>query len=320
MRDVEISHEPRPRAGRARSQYRQGASALPRNGGTSRPRPLTSRAQGHGQTRGDAGSRDGASSGSPARRHGVRLRRVLLLGGFLTLVYAALTLAVLRGTLLADLDVAVLRWRPAAHWPELEPLVNWWVLLGQRAIVLALAVLWLLPRTIRDRDLRPLVTLGLATLLVNVTVGLVKYGLGRLGPLQLGPEALVPGGGEVFADGTIFPSGHTANAVVTWGVLAYVACRHRRFAAGLAVFLSVTVGLTTVYLGTHWVSDVLAGWIAGGLVLLAVHLCWPLIERSKRWPTRYRQPVPAGPRPAAWSPTVRHADHAPRRLRPEAAP
>ncbi len=203
----------------------------------------------------------------------------------LVVAYAALTAAVLAGTALTDLDTAVLRWQPAARWPELGTLMDVWVRLGQRAIVLALAVAILLPRTLRDRDLRPLLTLGIATLAVNVTVGLVKHVLGRLGPLQLGPAALAPGGSEVFTDGTIFPSGHTANAVVTWGVLALLARRHRRWAASAAVLLSVTVGLTTVYLGTHWISDVLAGWVAGGLVLLGVVLCGPAIERARRWPT-----------------------------------
>jgi undecaprenyl-diphosphatase len=223
----------------------------------------------------------------------------------LVLGYAGLTVAVVIGSSLPDLDTAVLRWAPAAQWPALGPLMDWWVLLGQRAICLAIAVAVLLPRTLRDRDLRPLLTLGIATLLVNVTVGSVKHLLGRLGPLQLGPGALAPGGSEVFTDGTIFPSGHTANAVVTWGVLAVLARHHRRWAAALAVVLSVTVGLTTVYLGTHWVSDVLAGWVAGGLVLLAVHLCRPAVERSRRWPARRGQAAPERRVPAARGPAAR---------------
>ncbi|WP_336033002.1 phosphatase PAP2 family protein [Geodermatophilus sp. FMUSA9-8] len=223
-------------------------------------------------------------TGGPLARPRPRRHAVVALVGLLAVLYAGLTAAVVLGDHLPDLDTAVLRWQPATRWPALEPLVDAWVLLGQRAICLAIAVAALLPRTLRDRDLRPLLVLGLATLLVNVTVGSVKHLLGRLGPLQLGHGALAPGGSEVFTDGTIFPSGHTANAVVTWGVLAFLARRGRRWAAGLAVLLAVTVGLTTVYLGTHWVSDVLAGWVAGGLVLLVVHLCRPALDRAPRWP------------------------------------
>jgi undecaprenyl-diphosphatase len=156
------------------------------------------------------------------------------------------------------------------------------VLLGQRAICLALALAWVAVRVVRHRDLRPLALLGTATLLVNVTVGGAKLAFERLGPLQLGPAALAPGGSTVFTDGTVFPSGHAANAVVTWGVLAVVALRWRREAAVLAAALAAVVGLTTIYLGTHWVSDVVAGWAAGGLVLLALPVLEPLVQRLDR--------------------------------------
>ena len=44
------------------------------------------------------------------------------------------------------------------------------------------------------------------------------------------------GASRVFDDGTIFPSGHTANAVVIWGLMALLAVRHRKvWAAGAAV-------------------------------------------------------------------------------------
>ena len=98
----------------------------------------------------------------------------------------------------------------------------------------------------------------------------------------LGVTAGRPGATTIFDDGTIFPSGHTANAVVTWVLLAMLARHHRRLWVGLAVFVSVTVGLSTIYLGTHWFSDVLAGWAAGALVLLAMPAVVPLVDRLER--------------------------------------
>ena len=150
------------------------------------------------------------------------------------------------------------------------------------------------------RDLRPLVALATATLLLNASVGLVKTVIGRLGPLQLGPAALGPGGSAVFAHGTIFPSGHAANAVVTWGLLAWLARAHRRLWGIAAGLLAASVGLTTLYLGTHWVSDVLAGWVAGGLVLLAVPAA---TARTFRLARRLRIRRPQA-RMRAWMPTL----------------
>jgi PAP2 superfamily len=78
----------------------------------------------------------------------------------------------------------------------------------------------------------------------------------------------------------IFPSGHTANAVAVWGTLAYLATRHRRAAGAAAGVMALAIGLATVYLGTHWVSDVLGGWAAGAWC------CWPCRCSSRTSPRR----------------------------------
>lgn len=210
-----------------------------------------------------------------------RWRGLLAAASVLGALYVVLLTAVVLRSPVVRLDEAVLRWAPMAHWPWLDDPLNVWVLLGQRAVCLAIAAVWLGIRAVRTGDPRPLLTLGLATLLLNVSVGLVKTVLARQGPLELGAAALRTGGSAVFDGGTIFPSGHTANAVVTWGLLAMLA-RRRRLAGVLAATVAGTVGLTTIYLGTHWVSDVVAGWLAGGLVLLAVPALGPLVERIRQ--------------------------------------
>jgi membrane-associated phospholipid phosphatase len=72
-----------------------------------------------------------------------------------------------------------------------------------------------------------------------------------------------------------FPSGHTLNAVVIAGVVAYllVLRQHSRRArvttVTLAVLFALAMGLSRVFLGHHWLTDVLAAW-ALGLGWLAV--------------------------------------------------
>jgi len=58
-----------------------------------------------------------------------------------------------------------------------------------------------------------------------------------------------------------------------------LAVSYRRAVIALAVLISFTVGLSTVYLDTHWVSDVFGGWIAGALVLIALPWVMPYVER-----------------------------------------
>jgi membrane-associated phospholipid phosphatase len=234
--------------------------------------------------------------------------RVVLFGATLAF-YVAIVLAVAATTFLVRIDWQAMLFRPYQQWPEIHAFLDYWVVLGQRGPTAVLISAWLIWRSWRQRTLRPLVVFGAALLLLNVTVGAVKYGLGRSGPHY----ATEVGSNEMWhwfqAGSDIFPSGHTANAVVTWGVLAYLAStpRTRRWLSALSAVLSLSVGLTTVYLGTHWLSDVLLGWAAGLLVLLALPWFEPLISRAEsflldlrdRWAARRSATAPAGiPSPA----------------------
>ncbi|MEV5679327.1 MULTISPECIES: phosphatase PAP2 family protein [unclassified Streptomyces] len=224
--------------------------------------------------------------------------RIALFGGTLAF-YLAIVVAVLVSSWLVALDWKVMLFRPYQQWPELHAFLDYYVVLGQRGPTAVMIASWLGWRSWRQHTLRPLLTLGCSLLLLNVTVGAVKLGLGRLGPHY----ATRIGSAEMFAGGDIFPSGHTANAVVTWGILAYLATtpRARRYLSALSATVSLGVGLTTVYIGTHWLSDVLLGWAAGLLILLALPWFEPLITRAEarvfsvreQWRQRRRAGTPA---------------------------
>ncbi|MET9887296.1 phosphatase PAP2 family protein [Streptomyces sp. NPDC006430] len=204
--------------------------------------------------------------------------RVVLLGSTLAF-YLAIVVAVLTTSWLVRLDWQVMFFRPYEQWPQLHAFLDYLVVLGQRGPTAVMVAAWLGWRSWRQHTLRPLITLGVALLLLNITVGAVKLGLGRLGPHY----ATRIGSAELFAGGDIFPSGHTANAVVTWGILAYLASTTvtRRVLSVVSAVVSLSVGATTVYLGTHWVSDVLLGWSAGLLIMLALPWFEPLIAGAE---------------------------------------
>jgi membrane-associated phospholipid phosphatase len=75
----------------------------------------------------------------------------------------------------------------------------------------------------------------------------------------------------VDAAGHAFPSAHAASSVALYGLLAYLLLRrldgHARTAAIVLTLAGVgVIGLTRIYLGAHYPSDVLAGWLVGALV------------------------------------------------------
>ncbi|HEX4134523.1 MAG TPA: phosphatase PAP2 family protein [Bryobacteraceae bacterium] len=85
-----------------------------------------------------------------------------------------------------------------------------------------------------------------------------------------------------YAANTSFPSGHSMMSALTYLTLAALLARsqeRRRIKAYfllLAVLIAFLVGVSRIYLGVHWPTDVLAGWTAGTTWAL---ICW-LIARS----------------------------------------
>lgn len=67
-----------------------------------------------------------------------------------------------------------------------------------------------------------------------------------------------------------FPSGHSTASTALWCTVAYISAREgltsRRQAIAIAIAVPLLVGLSRVYLGVHWATDVLGGWSLGLLV------------------------------------------------------
>lgn len=93
--------------------------------------------------------------------------------------------------------------------------------------------------------------------------------------------------------GYAFPSGHSTQAVVVWGLLAAFAVSGpwrttRRFRVPVlcaAAVVILLIGLSRIYLGVHWVTDVAGGFALGGAWLALL-----LAARSRRQRRRAANP------------------------------
>ena len=122
----------------------------------------------------------------------------------------------------------------------------------------------------RFKSWRPINLSLLSLLLLNLTVGASKLLFGRSKPST--------GFDLFFTDsGLSYPSGHAANAILSWGMLAYLIFRysHKEPFEGMRLtwFVSiVTIGvcLASLYRNTHWFSDLLGGLFIGSALLVAI--------------------------------------------------
>ncbi|MGK4582626.1 phosphatase PAP2 family protein [Kitasatospora sp. HPMI-4] len=103
-----------------------------------------------------------------------------------------------------------------------------------------------------------------------------------------------------YASGAAFPSGHAMASAITGAALVILLWPHanragRAVACTVAALAVLIIGWTRIALGVHWPSDVLAGWLAAGLVVagvtVAVELWRPgALNRDVRRIDRHTRP------------------------------
>ncbi|TMW72047.1 phosphatase PAP2 family protein [Alteribacter natronophilus] len=93
----------------------------------------------------------------------------------------------------------------------------------------------------------------------------------------------------ITAEGFSFPSGHSMGSMMTYGLLAYFIVRIadktpvRVTAFTAAAALIFIIGMTRIYLGVHYPTDVAAGFLAGGIWIVIAVFIW------KRWFEKRKQ-------------------------------
>lgn len=226
----------------------------------------------------DPGDQPAASDGASDRVRVEAPRWWWTVGGLLAVGLLLVSVQVMLGVGLVHVDLAVHfdAWRrPFEHLREPALILQD---LGQRgpvALAVGACACWLARRR---RTVRPLTLFATSVVGPNLAVGTIKVVTARPRPYS--------GVAEAFTGGLQYPSGHASNAVLMWGLLAYLLLRFARRPLSVpgmvaaVVSIAGVVGVSSLLLDYHWFSDIIGGWLAGALLL------WGVVLFDHRWAGR----------------------------------
>ena len=169
---------------------------------------------------------------------------------------------------------------------------------GQRGMILIVMGGLIVHICWTRRTLQPLIRTIAAIVLLSLVVYAFKYGLGRTAPAYPGSY--------LHRGGLSYPSGHTANAVLMWGLATWLAVYYglphwvQRLFATLFVVSPIASGVTMLLLNFHWVSDLVTGAAVSVILLWVLHLVFdgPLGRWTGIPDTRDRRRRPTSSVPA----------------------
>jgi len=144
-------------------------------------------------------------------------------------------------------------------------LFNWITLLGNTITVLAVTGIVVLFLLLYKKSYRAY-AVGLAAAVIGA--GITSY-MVKIIVERARPGGLIP---SVIDTSFSFPSGHATLAMALYGFLTYLLCKaypkHTAFITALAVLFILAIGFSRLYLGVHFPSDIIAGYLLGVIWLL----------------------------------------------------
>ncbi|CAN00230.1 putative membrane-associated phospholipid phosphatase [Clavibacter michiganensis subsp. michiganensis NCPPB 382] len=181
----------------------------------------------------------------------------------------------------AGLDKPLLAFMIGIRTPWLNDVATAYTDVAGVVVMPIIAVVTMLFLAVRRRSWTPIILVvaaGGGSLLLTIAG---KDLIGRARPALA--DAVPP-----YETSPSFPSGHTLNAVAIAGILAYLLLLRqlrrvtRVLSIAVAVVFAVTIGISRVYLGHHWFTDVLAAFFLSGAWLAVVITAHRLYLTARR--------------------------------------
>jgi membrane-associated phospholipid phosphatase len=203
-----------------------------------------------------------------------------------TLVTCLLLLALLaqqvitRGPL-TDLDRPVERFAVTHRTVPMTDLMRLLSEVGSTVFLVPLVLLFVTYLVFRDREWKRPIVLAAALVTDILLQDVVKRLVNRHRPPLSGMIGRYPPGS--------FPSGHTTQSLVVYGLIALLLVRThpswpRIPILTAAVLLVLLIGVSRIYLGAHWLTDVAGGLLLGSFWLLMLQALFPFLLPNKADP------------------------------------
>jgi membrane protein DedA with SNARE-associated domain/membrane-associated phospholipid phosphatase len=219
----------------------------------------------------------------------------VLVAGAATFVFAVLSEGVMESGEITSPDRPVLDRLVAHRTSALTAVLRVVTDLGGTAVLTIVGLLVAAVVARQTRSWRPVAFLAVTAAGSSLLTVAAKTLVGRPRP----PAATR----LVTANGSAFPSGHALNTAAIIGACAVVLWTYRRariWATTGAAVVVLLVGFSRLYLGVHWLTDVLAGYALGVGWLAAVTTAFHLTR-----------PEPAEPPPVEQAPSAEEIDRVP---------
>lgn len=201
------------------------------------------------------------------------LRSVIIGGALICFAYLAYMIS---NYDVLGIDTVIREWAYEQRTPVLNRILIGITYLGNWQTIVSLGlVLLAYPGTRKNIGLPFAVTAASSTVIYKVAKSIFQ---------RPRPELAVR---IIKEGGYSFPSGHSMNCLVIYGMLIYLTrryCRNKRIANIITVALSLlilAIGCSRVYVGVHFPTDILGGWSLGIAVLTAAIIIFERIRGGK---------------------------------------
>ncbi|MEL7532982.1 MAG: phosphatase PAP2 family protein, partial [Bacteroidota bacterium] len=165
----------------------------------------------------------------------------------------------------------------ALSTPFLDQFMPHWTHMGEGAILSCVLILWLL-----SRDLPLAISVALGMISVMIIVAGLKQGIFEdwhrpAGVFALDQFRFLSLGQERHFS---FPSGHSTAAATLYGFLCFSIASRRSWSGIFWGLLALSIAYTRIYIGVHFLGDVIAGLLLGcGILALFLWFFYPFVER-----------------------------------------